>query len=122
MNPAGDAPYWLYVEWRSLRAIPCELHSVARKSRNAADDGDQTCGTWHQSRPLEDVNINHYECQSLFGAGKGLMGKSGLARYCGDSSVCNNDEAEFEKYWRTNFDPDFGRCMAWVWFSVGAET
>ena len=37
------------------------------------------------------------------------------------SSVCNSHEDDFEEYWKENFDPEFGRYMAWVWFSVGAE-
>ena len=65
--------------------------------------------------------MNHYECRNLFGAGRSLLESSGLVRYCGDSFVCNNDEDDFEEWWRENFDPDFGRYMVWVWFSVGAE-
>ena len=65
--------------------------------------------------------MTHDECRNLFGASKSLLAKSGLVRCCGDSFVCNNDEDEFEEYWKENFDPKFGRYMAWVWFSVGAE-
>ena len=65
--------------------------------------------------------MNHYECQNLFKAGKSLLTKSGLVRYYGDSFVSNNNEDDVEKYWRETFAPEFGRYMAWVWFSVGAE-
>ena len=49
------------------------------------------------------------------------MEGSGLVRYSGDSFVCNNDKEGLEVFWKENFDKDFGRYMAWVWFSVGAE-
>ena len=49
------------------------------------------------------------------------VGKSGIILYCGHSFVCNNHEDKLEEYWGENFDRDFGRYMAWVWFSVGAE-
>ena len=65
--------------------------------------------------------MNHYECGNLFGAGRSLLESSGLVRYYGDSFVCNKDEGDFEEWWRVRFDPDFGRYMVWVWFSVGAE-
>jgi len=67
------------------------------------------------------MNINHYGCGSLFGASRSLLEGSGLVRYCGDSFVCNGDEAALESRWREKFDAKFGRYMAWVWFSVGAE-
>ena len=69
----------------------------------------------------EDVNMTHYECQNLFGAGRTLLEKSGLVRCSGDSFVCAGDEDRFEQYWKDNFDLTFGRYMAWVCFSVGAE-
>ena len=65
--------------------------------------------------------MNHYECQKLFGAGRSLLESSRLVRYWGDSFVSNDNEDDFEEYWAGRFDPDFGRYMAWVWFSVGAE-
>ena len=65
--------------------------------------------------------MNHYECKNLFGAGRSLLESSRLVRYHGDSFESNNDEENFEEYWQESFDPDFGRYMAWVWFSVGAE-
>ena len=49
------------------------------------------------------------------------MEGSGLVRYCGDSFVCNGDEGALESWWGEKFDAKFGRYMAWVWFSVGAE-
>ena len=79
-------------------------------------------GNQDQVRALEDVNMNHYECGNLFGVCKRLLEGSGLVRYSGDSFVCNSDEESLEACWRENFDQDFGRNMAWVWFSVGAET
>ena len=65
--------------------------------------------------------MNHYECGNLFGASKSLLEGSGLVHYCGDYFVSNSNEEELEECWRENFDRDFGRYMAWVWFSVGAE-
>ena len=65
--------------------------------------------------------MNHYECRNLFGAATSLLVKSGLVGYCGDTFVGNSDEDKFEEYWSENFDTNFGRYMAWVWFSVGAE-
>ncbi len=50
-----------------------------------------------------------------------LVDKSGLAHYCGASFVPCKDEEAFEKYWRTTFHPEFGRYMAWVFLTVGAE-
>ena len=49
------------------------------------------------------------------------MEGSGLVRYSNDTLVCNSDEEGLVKCWRENFDQDFGRYMAWVWFSVGAD-
>ena len=65
--------------------------------------------------------MNHYECGNLFGACRRLLEGSRLVLYTGDSFVCNSDEEGLESWWRGNFDQDFGRYMAWVWFSVGAE-
>ena len=65
--------------------------------------------------------MNHYECGNLFLASKRLLEGSGLVRISNDTLVCNSDEEGLEKFWRENFDQDFGRYMAWVWFSVGAE-
>ena len=65
--------------------------------------------------------MNHYECGNLFRASKRLLEGSGLVRYSNDTLVCNSDERGLEKWWRENLDQEFGRYMAWVWFSVGAE-
>ncbi len=65
--------------------------------------------------------MNHRECGNLFRAGKKLLEASGLVRYCNDSFFCNSDEAGLEAFWGASFDQEFGRYMAWVWFSVGAE-
>ena len=65
--------------------------------------------------------MTHYECQNLFGAGKSLLQKSGLVRYYRHSFVAKNHEHDFEEYCKHKYDPKFGRYMAWVWFSVGAE-
>ena len=65
--------------------------------------------------------MNHYECGKLFEASKRLLEGSGLVRYTDDSFLSNGDEDSLEARWRESFDPDFGRYMAWVWFSVGAE-
>ena len=65
--------------------------------------------------------MNHRECGNLFRAGKKLLEGSGLVRYCNDSFFCNSDEAGLEAFWGASFDQEFGRYMAWVWFSVGAE-
>ena len=78
-------------------------------------------GTNTEFKPLKDVNMTHDECGSLFGAGKTLLENSGLVSYCGHSFVCKSHEDDIEEYWEENFDPKFGRYMAWVWFSVGAE-
>ena len=65
--------------------------------------------------------MTHYECGSLFGAGRSLLEGSGLLRYCGDSFTCNSDQEGLERWWSDRFDAEFGRYMGWVWFSVGAE-
>ena len=80
-------------------------------------------GLWEAKaiQPLKEVDTIHYECLNLFGAGKSLLQKSGLVRYCGHSFEANKHEDNFEEYWQHNFDAEFGRYMAWVWFSVGAE-
>ena len=65
--------------------------------------------------------MSHSECQMLFEAGRTLVEKSGLAYYCGKHFIALNDRDRFEKYWEDEFHPKFGRYMAWVLFSVGAE-
>ena len=65
--------------------------------------------------------MTHCQCENLFQAGKTLLEKSGLVLCQGQSFECSNDQHELERRWEENFDPRFGRYMAWVWFSVGAE-
>lgn len=65
--------------------------------------------------------MSHYECGKLYEASKRLLEGSRLVRYCAGSFLINGDEEGLEACWRENFDPDFGRYMAWVWFSVDAE-
>ena len=65
--------------------------------------------------------MDHDQCQLLFDAGRALIEKSGLASYDSTRFVaCTNQEA-FNDYWKKYFGPEFGRYMAWVLFSVGAE-
>ena len=64
--------------------------------------------------------MNHEECQTLFKAGKTLLVKSGLVLFDAQSFEGKEDDGEFEQY-SGGFDERFGRYMAWVWFSVGAE-
>ena len=40
------------------------------------------------------VNMGHYECQNLFGAGRSLLESSRLVCYFGDSFVSNSDECD----------------------------
>ena len=65
--------------------------------------------------------MSHENCKVLFDAGKSLIEKSGLAKYCDPHFVaCDNQDA-FDEYWQGAFNPKFGRYMAWLLFSVGAE-
>ena len=65
--------------------------------------------------------MGHEACQLLFEAGKALVERSGLALYCAPYFVACGSEARFDEYWKEKFHPTFGRYMAWVLFSVGAE-
>ena len=65
--------------------------------------------------------MTHADCQILFDAGKALLAKSGLAHFDGRHFVACNDKPRFDSYWEAEFHPEFGRYMAWVLFSVGAE-
>ena len=65
--------------------------------------------------------MNHSDCQIIFEAGKALVEKSGLARYCDPYFVACEDREGFDEYWKEGFHPKFGRYMAWVLFAVGAE-
>ena len=70
--------------------------------------------------------MSHSECDALFEASKALLEKSRLARWDEQTFTFvpmypSNDDLEFEKHWKTEFHSKFGRYMAWVLFSVGAE-
>ena len=65
--------------------------------------------------------MTHHQCNNLFQAGKTLLEKSQLVLYTGQSFKGNSNYDKVKKHWCKNFDPQFGRYMAWVWFSVGAE-
>ena len=65
--------------------------------------------------------MNHLECGKLFLAAKTLMEKSCLVLYQGSSFHACTDESAFEEYVSEKLDPQFGRYMAWLLFSVGAE-
>ena len=70
--------------------------------------------------------MNHSKCEPLFEASKVLLKESGLARWSDQTFAfvpihLGNDDCEFEKYWKNRFHSKFGRYMAWVLFSVGAE-
>ena len=64
--------------------------------------------------------MTHDQCKDLFRAGKTLLEKSELVLYDGQSFESRDDYDDLEKRWN-NLDPEFGRYMAWIWFSVGAE-
>ena len=65
--------------------------------------------------------MNHHVCGDLFLAAKALMEKSHLVLFKdGNFHACTN-ECAFEKYVGEQLDPQYGRYMAWVLFSVGAE-
>ena len=67
--------------------------------------------------------MSHHSCEELFQAGTALLAKSGLVRYCVQDKKFYSceDKKAFEKYHRKKFHEEFGRYMAWVLFSVGAE-
>ena len=65
--------------------------------------------------------MSHSDCQVLFKAGKALVEKSGLAHYHSQHFVAVGDKERFDRYWKKEFHLEFGRYMAWVLFSVGAE-
>ena len=70
--------------------------------------------------------MSHSECEDLFEASKALLGKSGLARWDDQAFAfmpmySGDDDSRFEKHWKKYFHSRFGRYMAWVFFSVGAE-
>ncbi len=62
--------------------------------------------------------------QDLFDASKALLEKSGLVSWDGQAFVPTaqgSNDCDFERYWSRQFHERFGRYMAWVLFSVGAE-
>ena len=65
--------------------------------------------------------MTHEKCQKLFEAAQALIEISGLAHYCGSRFVSCDDMDNFENYCQEKFHSTFGRYMAWVLFSVGAE-
>ena len=68
--------------------------------------------------------MNHSHCKEPFDASKALLCKSGLIRWDGETFVpvyTDNDDSKFKKYCKEQFHPRFGRYMAWVLFSIGAE-
>ena len=65
--------------------------------------------------------MDHSECGKLFLAGRALMEKSCLVLYQADSFHACTDESAFEQYVSEEIDPQFGRYIAWLLFSVGAE-
>jgi hypothetical protein len=65
--------------------------------------------------------VSHTECGKLFDAGRAAIGQSGLATWKDGAFHPCGCESDFEKYWEQHFHPEFGRYMAWVMFSVGAE-
>ena len=65
--------------------------------------------------------MNHHVCENLFLAAKALMEKSRLVSFQDGSFHACTDECAFEKYVGEQLAPKYGRYMAWVLFSVGAE-
>ena len=76
---------------------------------------------WGPPHFLSETTMTHSSCKNLFQAGKALLEKSRLVVYNGQCFECSGDYDELEEWWKQNLDPRFGRYMAWVWFSVGAE-
>ena len=73
------------------------------------------------SASLEIRPMNHHVCGELFLAAKALMEKSRLVLFRDGNFHARTDECEFEKNVAEQLDPQYGRYMAWVLFSVGAE-
>ena len=66
----------------------------------------------------------HSECACLLNASRALLKRSGLVNWTGEAFVAThqgNDDSCFENYAKNTFDPDYGRYICWVLFSVGAE-
>ena len=70
--------------------------------------------------------MDHSSCRNLLEASKALLRKSGLSRWSGQTGAFtprypSSNDCEFEKFCKSEFHPKFGRYIAWVLFSVGAE-
>ena len=70
--------------------------------------------------------MDHSKCPSLLEASKALLTKSGLCHWSGQTGTFaptyqGDDDSKFEKSCKAKFHPKFGRYIAWVLFSVGAE-
>ena len=70
--------------------------------------------------------MSHTECEDLLEASKALLEKSGLARWDAQAFIFvpvhpGDDDSQFERHWKKDIHPRFGRYMAWVLFSVGGE-
>ena len=65
--------------------------------------------------------MDHADCQVLFEAGKALIEESGLAQYYDSHFVACQSKEGFDEYWKEELHPKFGRYIAWILFSVGAE-
>lgn len=65
--------------------------------------------------------MNHHECGRLFLAAKALFEKSHLVLLREGSFHAFTPESEFEKEVSEKLDPQYGRYIAWLLFSVGAE-
>jgi hypothetical protein len=76
--------------------------------------------SWIAAAQNGEGTMNHEECQTLLDAGKTLLLNSGLVLFDVHSFADREDDSEFEQY-AGCFHERFGRYMAWVWFSVGAE-
>ena len=65
--------------------------------------------------------MDHRECGKLFLAARTLMEKSCLVLYQENGFHACSDQSAFEQYVNEELDPQFGRYIAWLLFSVGAE-
>ena len=65
--------------------------------------------------------MSHDECRPIFESSKILLVKSGLVGFSLNRFVAKEPEQEVEEHWARKFDREYGRYMAWIWFSVGAE-
>ena len=70
--------------------------------------------------------MDHSKCRPLFEASKALLRKSGLSCWSEQTvafapTYQGKNDCEFEKFCKSKFHPKFGRYIAWLLFSVGAE-